>query len=94
MKNIFTILATVIVTRFIMKTVDRIKNPPMPTKEELHEELLRKKREADRMHNARLRPVNEPVADWERDMMQAEAQRWDGPKVAAEGCAIGSCNGR
>lgn len=94
MKKIFTALATVIVTRFIMKAVDRIKNPPMPTKEELHEELLRKKREADRMRNARLRPANEPVADFERDMRQAEARRWDGPKVAAEGCAIGSCNGR
>ena len=44
MKKIFTAIATIIVTRFIIKMVDRIKNPPMPTREELHEEMLRKKR--------------------------------------------------
>lgn len=42
MKKIFTAIATVIVTRFIMKVIDRVKNPPVPTREELHEEVLRK----------------------------------------------------
>lgn len=45
MKKIFLSVATAIVTRFILKVVDRIKNPPVPTREELHEEVLRKKRE-------------------------------------------------
>lgn len=89
MKKIFTAFATVIVTRFIMKAVDRIKHPEELRKEYAEAERYRKKLEADRIRNARLRPVNEPVAYWERDMMQAEAQRWDGPKVAAEGCAMG-----
>ena len=44
MKNIFTAVATMIVTRFLMKVVDRIKNPQVPSREELHEEVLRKKR--------------------------------------------------
>lgn len=44
MKNLFTAVATMIVTRFVMKVVDRIKNPPVPSREELHEEVLRKKR--------------------------------------------------
>lgn len=48
MKKIFTALAAIIVTRFIIKTVDRIKNPPIPTREELHEEVLRKKRAYER----------------------------------------------
>lgn len=32
-----------IVTRFIMRVVDRIKNPPITTRDELHEEVLRRK---------------------------------------------------
>lgn len=48
-----------IVTRFIMRVVDRIKNPPVFTREELRKEFekaerYRKKLEADRMH--RLEP--------------------------------------
>ena len=54
MKKIFMSVATVIITRFIMKVVDRIKNPPVFTREELHKEFekaerYRKKLEADRM---------------------------------------------
>jgi len=54
MKKIFLSVATAIVTRFIMKVVDRIKNPPVFTREELHKEFekaerYRKKLEADRM---------------------------------------------
>lgn len=60
MKKIFTALATMIVTRFVMKTIDRIKNPPIPSREDLHEEVLRKKREYDARRNTRsVRPVFE-----------------------------------
>lgn len=44
MKKIFTAIATALVTHFIMKTVDKIKNPHIPSHEELHKEVLRKKR--------------------------------------------------
>lgn len=44
MKNLFKVVATMIVTRFVMKVVDRIKNPPVPSREELNEEFIRKKR--------------------------------------------------
>ncbi len=44
MHKIFLSVATMIVTRFLMKVVDRIQNPQVPSREELHEEVLRKKR--------------------------------------------------
>lgn len=59
MKKIFTAIATIIVTRFVIKMVDRIKNPPMPTREELHEEMLRKKRAYEERLTAELK-VNIP----------------------------------
>lgn len=52
MHKIFLAVSSMIVTRFIMKAVDRIKNPQVPTREELHEEVLRKKREYDERRRA------------------------------------------
>ena len=54
MHKIFLAVSSMIVTRFMMKVVDRIKNPPVPTREELHEEVLRKKRAYD--ERRRLQP--------------------------------------
>ena len=98
MKKIFTALVTVIVTQFIMKVVDRIKNPPVPTRDELHEEVLRKKRAYDEMvRNRPMRRVssvyNTPEYRTLREVENA-AELAGVPQMAAEGCAIGSCNGR
>ena len=41
-------ITSILLTHFIMKVVDRIKNPPVPTREELHEEMLRKKQEYEK----------------------------------------------
>ena len=94
MKKIFTAIATVIVTRFIMKVVDRIKHP---------EELRKEYEEAERYRNELKREVDLKHQEWERRKKRArpldyvspfdatmealaEARRWDGPKVASEGC--------
>lgn len=65
MKNIFLSVATVIVTRFIMKVINRVKNPPVPTHEELlHQEILRKKREYEqRRQDYELRRSAPPKVD-------------------------------
>ena len=42
-------ITSMLFTHFIMKVVDRIKNPPIPTREELHEEMLRKKQEYEKL---------------------------------------------
>ena len=113
MKKIFTSVATMIVTSFIMRVIDRIKNPQETSREELHEELLRKKQAYEEQKRARPLYGSTPRgkdaqdavalalysgldfrANRDQELMQAEARRWDGPKVAPEGCAIGSCNGR
>lgn len=49
MKKIFTAIATIIVTRFIIKAVDRITHPEELRKEYEKAEQYRKKLEADRM---------------------------------------------
>lgn len=49
MKKIFLSVATAIVTRFILKVVDRIKHPEELRKEFEKAEYYRKKLEADRM---------------------------------------------
>ena len=49
MHKIFLSAATMIVTRFIMKVIDRIKNPEELRKEYEKAERYRKKLEADRM---------------------------------------------
>lgn len=49
MKKIFTAIATIIVTRFIIKAVDRITHPEELRKEYEKAERYRKKLEADRM---------------------------------------------
>ena len=41
-------ITSMLFTHFIMKVVDRIKNPPVFTREELHEEMLRKKQEYEK----------------------------------------------
>lgn len=65
MKKIFLSVATVIVTRFFMKVVDRVKNPPVITREELlHQEILRKKREYEqRRQDYELRRGAQPKVD-------------------------------
>lgn len=52
MKKIFTVIATIIVTRFIIKAVDRITHPEELRKEYEKAERYRKKLEADRMRRA------------------------------------------
>lgn len=95
MKKIFTAIATVIVTRFIMKAVSRIKHPEELRKEYEEAERYRNelKREVDRKHQEwerrqkRARPLDYVSPSYDAEMnAQAEARRWDGPKVAAEGC--------
>lgn len=44
MKNFFLAVCSAIITSFVMKVIDRIKNPPLHDNEELHKEVLRKKR--------------------------------------------------
>lgn len=44
MKNFFLAVCSAIITSFVMKVIDRIKNPPLNESEELHKEVLRKKR--------------------------------------------------
>lgn len=57
MKKIFLSVATVIVTRFVLKVVDRVQNPPVITREELlHQEILRKKREYEQRRQAPCTP--------------------------------------
>lgn len=52
MKKIFTAIATIIVTRFIIKAVDRITHPEELRKEYEKADRYRKKLEADRMRRA------------------------------------------
>ena len=86
MKKIFTAIATVIVTHFIMKTVEKIKHPHIPTREELHEEMLRKKREyeerrrAEPKMNAHLRSIGEFAAQYRESVPP--------PKEPCDGAAL------
>ena len=52
MKKIFMSVATMIVTHFIVRVIDRIKNPEELRKEFEKAERYRKKLEADRMRRA------------------------------------------
>ena len=78
MKKIFLSVATVIVTRFIMKVVNRVKNPPVPTREELlHEEILRKKREYEqRRQDYELRRGAQPKVDVRFASTPRSADAW------------------
>ena len=103
MKKIFTSVATIIVTRFIMQVIDRIKNPQVPTREELlHEEVLRKKREYDERRrdqpkvNVRLASTPRSPDAWLANIATVDEfakQRQNIPEPC-DGAAIGSCNGR
>lgn len=65
MHKIFLSVATMIATHFITKIIDRIKNPPVLTHEELlHKEVLRKKREHEqRRQEYELRQGAQPKVD-------------------------------
>ena len=101
MHKIFLAVSSMIVTRFIMKAVDRIKNPP--TREELlHEEVLRKKREYDERRrdqpkvNVRLASTPRSPDAWLANIATVDEfakQRQNIPEPC-DGAAIGSCNGR
>lgn len=97
MKKIFTAIATVIVTSFIMKVVDRIKHPEELRKEYEEAERYRKKLEADRRRrydSARMGKVmEEPLRPFSPDQMDAMAlrPRMDMATASNFEPAIGSC---
>lgn len=88
MKYVIKTLLTIIVARFVMKVVDRIKHPEALRREYEEAERYRKKLEWERRQGER-RQGRVPHSIDDRKLMQAESHRYDGPKVAAEGCAIG-----
>ena len=91
MKRIFTAVAAIIVTHFAIKAYRKITEEPDTS--DLKREVDRKRQEWERRQR-RVPPPPTDLAPLEQDLMCAELRRYDGPKVAAEGCAIGSCNGR
>lgn len=93
MKKIFTVIATIIVTRFIIKAVDRITHPEELRKEYEKAERYRKKLEADRM-----RRLDPKVNAWMGnigtvgEMAAQYKENIPAPKDLCDGAALRPCS--